>query len=206
MHDELEKINALAAELQVEDDDDRVDEIIEELEDLDSLISEEAQELIEELRPRMVTEDVYEDIEERYTFGQRLSDKLASFAGSWFFITFFALIMIGWMTLNLALGDQAFDPFPFILLNLTLSTLAALQAPVILMSQNRQTEKDRAIAQNDYQVNLKSEVEIADLHRKVDELTELMLVQSRMVQVLINARRNELQQTIRHRPSRAVGD
>lgn len=157
MHDELDKLNTLAAELRAEDDD-RVDEIIEELEDLDSLISEEAQELIEELRPRMVSEDVYEEIEENYTFGQRLSDKLASFAGSWSFIILFTVIMVGWMLVNGVMGDKAFDPFPFILLNLTLSTLAALQAPVILMSQNRQAEKDRAIAQNDYQVNLKSEV------------------------------------------------
>jgi uncharacterized membrane protein len=94
-------------------------------------------------------------------------------------------------------AGQGFDPFPFILLNLALSTLAALQAPVILMSQNRQATKDRAVAQNDYQVNLKSEVEIADLHRKVDGLTDALTMQTKLVNALVEARRKELSATVR---------
>jgi uncharacterized membrane protein len=176
-------------------EDARIEELIEEIEDLDSLVGEEAQELIEELRPLSVSEDVYEEIEEHATLSDRLADRLASFAGSWKFIGGFAFLMLVWMGVNLALGVAAFDPFPFILLNLALSTLAALQAPVILMSQNRQAEKDRAMAQNDYQVNLKSELEIADLHRKIDELTLLMDRQTRLINVLAHARRQELERT-----------
>ncbi|MCU0514780.1 MAG: DUF1003 domain-containing protein [Anaerolineae bacterium] len=195
MNEVLEQIKVLAAEQAAADadnDDARIEELIEDLEELDSLVGKEAQELIEELRPLHVSEDVYEEIEEETTFGQRMADRVASVAGSWGFIFGFMLLMVIWMSANVLLGVAAFDPFPFILLNLTLSTLAALQAPVILMSQNRQAEKDRRMAQNDYQVNLKSEVEIADLHRKVDELTELLLVQSRMMNVLVSARRQEL--------------
>src|SRR5262249_13619313 len=96
-----------------------------------------------------------------------------------------------------SMGGNAFDPFPFILLNLTLSTLAALQAPVILMAQNRQSEKDRAVAQNDYQVNIKNELEIADLHRKIDELTNSLILQTNMVNELVAARRQELNATVR---------
>jgi uncharacterized membrane protein len=95
------------------------------------------------------------------------------------------------------MGNSAFDPFPFILLNLTLSTLAALQAPVILMAQNRQASKDRAVAQNDFQVNLKNEVEIADLHRKIDTLTDALTMQTRLVNALVEARRKELNATVR---------
>ncbi|MBL8161422.1 MAG: DUF1003 domain-containing protein, partial [Anaerolineae bacterium] len=118
-------------------------------------------------------------------------------AGSWRFIISFCLLMAVWIGINAYLGTRAFDPFPFILLNLTLSTLAALQAPVILMSQNRQAAKDRAVAQNDYQVNLKNEVEIADLHRKMDGLSEALTMQTRLVNALVEARRKELSATIR---------
>jgi uncharacterized membrane protein len=105
--------------------------------------------------------------------------------------------MGAWMGVNLYLHDRAFDPFPFIFLNLSLSTLAALQAPVILMSQNRQSSKDRAQAENDYQINLKNEVEIADLHRKIDTLTEALTMQTRLVNALVEARRKELNATVR---------
>ncbi len=180
-----------------DDADARIMELIDEIEELNSLLSPEAQQLIRDLRPRIVTDDVYEEIEERASFGDRMADKLATWAGSWRFIIFFALIMVGWIAFNGYMGTNAFDPFPFILLNLTLSTLAALQAPVILMSQNRQATKDRAVAQNDYQVNLKNEVEIADLHRKMDGLAEGLTMQTKMVNALIAARQKELNATVR---------
>jgi uncharacterized membrane protein len=175
----------------------RVQELIDEIEELENLLSPEAQELISDLRPRIVTEDVYEEIEEKASFGDRLADKMASFAGSWRFIILFLWLMVVWMGINAYLADRAFDPFPFILLNLTLSTLAALQAPVILMAQNRQARKDRAVADNDYQVNLKAEIEIADLHRKVDNLSDALLMQTKLVNALVEARRKELSATAR---------
>ncbi len=179
------------------DADERVQELISEIEELDSLLSPEAQALIRDLRSHTVTDDVYEEIDESSTLGQRLADKLAKLAGSWTFIIIFGFIMLGWIALNVYMGANAFDPFPFILLNLTLSTLAALQAPVILMAQNRQAVKDRAMAENDYQVNLKSEVEIADLHRKIDVLTDALTVQTKLVNALVSARRQELSATVR---------
>lgn len=181
----------------VEDTDEQVQDLIDEIEELENLLSPEAQELIADLRPHIVTDDVYEQIDERASFGDRLSDKLSTFAGSWKFISIFVVLMGVWMVTNIYLGTQAFDPFPFILLNLTLSTLAALQAPVILMSQNRQAAKDRAQSENDYQVNLKNEVEIADLHRKIDSLTDALTMQTRLVNVLVEARRKELNATVR---------
>ena len=102
------------------------------------------------------------------TFGQRMADKLALFAGSWKFIIMFGIVLIVWITSNIMLISKAFDPYPFILLNLVLSCVAAMQAPVIMMSQNRQEEKDRIRAQNDYKINLKSEVILEDLHAKLD--------------------------------------
>ncbi|MFN8375258.1 MAG: DUF1003 domain-containing protein [Anaerolineae bacterium] len=179
------------------DADERVQELISEIEELDSLLSPEAQALIRDLRSHTVTDDVYEEIDESSTFGQRVADKLSAFAGSWTFIIIFGVIMLVWISVNAYLGTNAFDPFPFILLNLTLSTLAALQAPVILMAQNRQSAKDRAMAENDYQVNLKSEVEIADLHRKLDSLTDALTVQTKLVNALVSARRQELSATVR---------
>jgi uncharacterized membrane protein len=180
-----------------EDAEAEVQDLITEIEELDSLLSPEAQALIEDLRPHLVTDDVYEGIDERASFGDRVADKLSTFAGSWKFILSFCALMVLWMASNIAMGARAFDPFPFILLNLTLSTLAALQAPVILMSQNRQAKKDRAVADNDYQVNLKNEVEIADLHRKIDMLTDALTLQTRLVNALVEARRKELSATVK---------
>jgi uncharacterized membrane protein len=171
--------------------------LIEEIEELDNLLSPEAQTLIRDLRPLIVTDDVYEEIDEKASLGERFADRLSSFVGSWKFILVFCGLMVLWIAANIYLGVSAFDPFPFILLNLTLSTLAALQAPVILMSQNRQAKKDRAVADNDYQVNLKNEVEIADLHRKIDTLTEALTVQTRLVNALVEARRKELSATVK---------
>lgn len=105
------------------------------------------------------------------TFGQRLSDQVASFGGSWRFIILFLVIIIFWITANVTLFlNKGFDPYPFILLNLILSCVAALQAPVIMMSQNRQEEKDRERATQDYMINLKAELEIRTLHDKLDHL------------------------------------
>jgi uncharacterized membrane protein len=113
-------------------------------------------------------QDPNELIAEKITFGDRIADAVASFGGSWKFIITFTTAMVGWMILNVV--AIKFDPFPFILLNLALSALAALQAPVIMMSQNRQDEKDRIRSEADYRVNVKAEVEIAELHEKLDRM------------------------------------
>ena len=111
------------------------------------------------------------EYEEKLSRGDQLADKLASYGGSWRFIITFAVILIIWVVINSAvLLMKPFDPYPFILLNLVLSCLAAIQAPVIMMSQNRQEAKDRARSEHDYQVNLKAELEIRNLHQKIDHL------------------------------------
>jgi uncharacterized membrane protein len=103
--------------------------------------------------------------------GQKLSDKVARFGGSWWFIIFFILLLIAWITFNtVAVKLYEFDPYPFILMNLILSCVAALQAPIIMMSQNRQEEKDRKRSENDYLINLKAEMQIRSLHKKMDLL------------------------------------
>lgn len=107
------------------------------------------------------------------TIGQRLSDQVARFGGSWRFIGLFGIVLISWITFNtLAVGVYKFDPYPFILMNLVLSCIAALQAPIIMMSQNRQEEKDRLRSENDYMINLKAEMQIRSLNQKVDVLLE----------------------------------
>ena len=106
----------------------------------------------------------------KYTFGQRAADAIAKFAGSWAFIFAFTGVLILWMVVNAVLAAKAFDPYPFILLNLVLSCVAAIQAPLIMMSQNRQEEKDRRRAENDYKVNLKTEIMIEDLYDKVNAI------------------------------------
>jgi uncharacterized membrane protein len=119
-----------------------------------------------------------DELEESYqsnlTFGERLSDKIAEFGGSWKFILSFLAMIVCWITINsFALMNTHFDPFPFILLNLVLSCIAAIQAPIIMMSQNRQEAKDRLRAKNDYNINLKAEQEIRMLHKKIEELIEV---------------------------------
>lgn len=112
-----------------------------------------------------------EDADAKLTLGQRLADKIADFGGSWVFISIFGAVLIVWMVVNsLLLATHPFDPYPFILLNLVLSCLAAIQAPIIMMSQNRQEQRDRLSATHDYQVNLKAELEIRHLHQKVDHI------------------------------------
>ena len=109
---------------------------------------------------------------EKYTLGQRAADAIAKFAGSWAFIFSFIGVMVVWMIVNVLLAARAFDAYPFILLNLVLSCIAAVQAPLIMMSQNRQEAKDRARAQSDYKVNLKNELILDDVHKKLDLILE----------------------------------
>lgn len=117
----------------------------------------------------LMTLNVDESFDTNLTFGQRTSDKIADFGGSWKFIIIFFAIIVLWMIVNIfLLQNKAFDPFPFILLNLVLSCLAAIQAPIIMMSQNRQEERDRLRSKNDYKINLKAELEIRMLHEKID--------------------------------------
>ncbi len=132
------------------------------------------------------------DGEERQalTFGQQIADKVASFGGSWTFIISFGVFILIWITINVYwFVNKGFDPYPFILLNLILSCLAALQAPVIMMSQNRQEEKDRDRARKDYMINLKSELEIRTLHEKIDHLImdqqqELLEIQKVQIEMM----------------------
>jgi uncharacterized membrane protein len=130
------------------------------------------------------------DKKQNLTFGQRIADKVASFGGSWTFIISFGIFILLWISLNVFwLLDKGFDPYPFILLNLILSCIAALQAPVIMMSQNRQEEKDRERSKNDYMINLKSELEIRMLHEKVDHLMihqqqELLEIQKVQIEMM----------------------
>lgn len=119
----------------------------------------------------IISIQIDQEFETQISFGQRLSDQIARFGGSWKFILTFGSILIVWIAVNsVSLLLKPFDPFPYILLNLLLSCLAALQAPIIMMSQNRQEEKDRARASHDYKINLKAELEIRQLHQKIDHL------------------------------------
>jgi uncharacterized membrane protein/uncharacterized membrane protein YeaQ/YmgE (transglycosylase-associated protein family) len=140
------------------------------------------------LRRKPTAQDTSGVFDAQLTFGQRMADQVAAFGGSWTFISIFVSILVGWIILNDQLGVP-FDPYPFILLNLVLSCLAALQAPVIMMSQNRQAAHDRLEARNDYQVNLRAEVEIMALHAKLDaartdEIAMLVETQRRQLEVL----------------------
>ena len=130
------------------------------------------QDVLESLkRHEILATNTDAEYEKDLTTGDRLSDRMADFGGSWTFITIFGVVLLGWIVLNsIVLAARPFDPYPFILLNLILSCLAAIQAPVILMSQNRQEAKDRLRSQHDYQINLKAELEIRHLHEKLDHL------------------------------------
>ena len=138
---------------------------------LASLGDRERRVLSKFLRRETVARNANVEAREQSTFGQRAADKIANFGGSWAFIGLFLAILIAWMLYN-GQAREAFDPYPFILLNLVLSCIAAIQAPIILMSQNRQSQKDRIQAQLDYEVNLKSEVEILALHDKLDAVRD----------------------------------
>lgn len=121
----------------------------------------------------LIIENLLHPATEVLTKGQQISDKVARFGGSWAFIISFFIILTGWIAFNVLVPNRyGFDPYPFILMNLILSCIAALQAPVIMMSQNRQEEKDRKQSENDYLINLKAELEIRALHQKIDLLLE----------------------------------
>lgn len=157
------------------------------------------QEVLEEIRHDMTDEEVLNLLadskisvspqkeKEKYTLGQRAADTIAKFAGSWAFIFSFAGVLILWMVVNAILATKAFDPYPFILLNLVLSCVAAIQAPLIMMSQNRQEEKDRHRAENDYKVNLKTEIIIEDLYDKVNAI----LVRQSQIEKLLAEKKRE---------------
>jgi uncharacterized membrane protein len=135
-------------------------------------LTELDQEVIESLRKQeILAHNPEEEFQAELTLGQRLADHIADFGGSWTFISMFAVVIFIWLITNSALLiARPFDPYPYILLNLVLSSLAALQAPVIMMSQNRQEARDRIHAARDYQVNLKAELEIRQLHQKIDHM------------------------------------
>src|SRR5436189_3321250 len=130
------------------------------------------QEVIESLEQHeILSSDISKQFERKLTFGERLSDHIAEFGGSWKFLISFGAVLVVWIAINgVILVTHAFDPYPFILLNLILSCLAAVQAPIIMMSQNRAEARDRLRAENDYKVNLKAELEIRHLHEKIDHL------------------------------------
>ncbi len=161
-------------------------------EDFDSLSPRE-QNVISRIAGGLhISRNVLKEHQAQLTRGQRLADRVASFGGSWPFILLFAVVLTSWIILNtfiLAGWNRAFDPYPYILLNLVLSMLAAIQAPVIMMSQNRHAEKDRIDAAHDYEVNLKAELEIMSLHQKLDALrqdqwSELLARQEEQTKIL----------------------
>lgn len=160
--------------------------------DLDDLTKTERRVLDRIAERRQISKNLNRVDDEGNTFGERMADRVAAFGGSWVFIGIFAVVLFGWIGGNLALTmlrTGAFDPYPFIFLNLILSMLAAVQAPIIMMSQNRQAAKDRAAASHDYEVNLKAELEIMELHDKLDgvrqsQLTSLLEQQGRQIQMI----------------------
>jgi uncharacterized membrane protein len=163
---------------------------------------ESEQRVIERMRKRLhISRNTHQEFEESLTVGQRLADRIAIFGGSWTFILIFLSVLLAWIVLNtiiLSRLGKPFDPYPYIFLNLILSMLAALQAPVIMMSQNRYAAKDRVAAQHDYEVNLKSELEILALHQKVDTLREqqwleLLAMQQEQISLLTKLREERRQ-------------
>lgn len=149
---------------------------------LEELETEEAR-VLEAIRSRnIMARDVVDVCDANAGFGDRLADRVAAIGGSWAFIIGFGVVLVGWMLLNSGILSKlglTFDPYPYIFLNLMLSMLAAIQAPVIMMSQNRQADKDRIAASHDYQVNLHAELEIKRLHAKIDGLVEVLRTELR---------------------------
>lgn len=163
-------------------------------------ITDLEQTVLDNINQNHLISDEASEIKNPITRGQRWADRIAAFGGSWRFIGIFGLFLLIWMLINVvALHEKGFDPYPFILLNLILSCLAAIQAPVIMMSQNRQEEKDRDRARNDYMVNLKSEIEIRMLHEKIDHLIlaqeesvmEIQQIQTDMIKELMDKLSNK---------------
>jgi uncharacterized membrane protein len=155
-----------------------IDELAEELLGKQSAaLSASERRVLKHIHNRQVMDYNPDEAEANSTFGDRLADRTAAVGGSWGFIIAFGVVLFGWMLLNseiLGRIGHAFDPYPYIFLNLMLSTLAAIQAPIILMSQNRQAHKDRVAASHDFEVNLRAELEIMHLHRKIDTLVEII--------------------------------
>ena len=152
-----------------------MDKDIELLLDAEAIQLKKLQEIVKKTiaEESLIINNLLNQPQEILTRGQSISDKVASFGGSWKFIITFGFILLIWIIYNsVTIINQRFDPYPFILLNLILSTIAALQAPIIMMSQNRQEEKDRKRSENDYLINLKAELEVRSLHQKIDLLLE----------------------------------
>lgn len=143
---------------------------------VDHLTESQRRAIIHIAQKRHVSRNASLSFDEGMTFGERLSDNVAKWGGSWWFVSGFAVFMVAWATLNswLLVDAERFDPYPYIFLNLILSMIAAIQAPIIMMSQNRQAAKDRIEAQLDYEVNLKAELEIMALHDKHDRMHEIL--------------------------------
>ena len=149
-----------------------------------SKLQEIVQKSIEE--EKLVAENLLNEPKEILTRGQSISDKVANFGGSWSFIISFSCLLFGWIIFNIYAANK-FDPYPFILMNLILSTIAALQAPVIMMSQNRKEEKDRKRNENDYMINLKAELQVRSLHQKID------LMQKEQMKVLYETQAKQIE-------------
>jgi uncharacterized membrane protein len=151
----------------------------------------------------LLSKNINTEFEQKLTFGERLADKIADFGGSWNFIVIFGVVLLLWVAINsMILIWRPFDPYPFILLNLVLSCLAAIQAPVILMSQNRQESRDRLRSEHDYLINLKAELEIRHLHEKIDHL--LMNQWQRLLE--IQQIQMELMEELAHKTARGHSD
>ena len=154
------------------------------------ILTDLEKDVIDRIKDQATISDKMDEVNPDLTLAQRLADKIAKFGGSWSFIIFFLSFMMLWILVNIIwLAGKGFDPYPFILLNLILSCIAAMQAPVIMMSQNRQEEKDRLRSRNDYMINLKSELEIRMLHEKIDHMVmhqqkELMEIQKMQIDML----------------------
>lgn len=174
---------------------DHIEELLEEERGQSSKLDQEVLESIEQ--HDLLTEDISRKFETSETLGERLADQVAKFGGSWIFIICFFSILMTWMGINTYIfSHQAFDPYPYILLNLFLSCLAAIQAPIIMMSQNRQAAKDHLRDDDDYRTNLKTELEIRQLHAKVDLFTKNQwerLMEIQKIQI-------ELAEDLLHRP------
>ena len=176
----------------------RKDYVKEVLEDEIGELSALDREVIESLEQHeILSSDISKQFEKKLTFGERLSDHIAEFGGSWKFLISFGAVLVLWIAVNgVVLATHAFDPYPFILLNLVLSCLAAVQAPIIMMSQNRAEARDRLRAENDYKVNLKAELEIRHLHEKLDHLlrrqyNRLFEIQQIQIELLQEIGRNK---------------
>lgn len=166
--------------------------------ELDQLPPEERNVVERFISRRQVARNVVREFRETRSLGERVADKVASVGGSWRFIICFGVVLVIWMLANSFMLAKAFDPYPYILLNLVLSCLAAVQAPIIMMSQNRQAAVDRMHAENDYQVNIKSELEVLQIHEKLDLLrsqdwAQLVEQQNRQIAML----QRLLEQTMR---------